>query len=236
MKLAVVSDVHGNLAALEAVIEDLGSVKPDLVVHGGDLVFNGPHPAECLDRIRELGWPGVLGNTDEALWALPPTFPESAVRTFSVIADATTSLLGAERVAWLQTLPLEWRDADRVAVVHAVPGDTWKVVPTGASDAELQEIYGPLAVRLAVYGHIHRPYVRNVGDFTLANSGSVGMPFDGDRRAAYLLVEDGRPEIRRIGYNVRRHVADLERSGYPTSRWLIERARFATSAALALNP
>ena len=235
MRLAIVSDVHGNLAALDAVLEDLAAVKPDLVVHGGDLVFNGPHPAECVDRIRELGWPGVLGNTDEALWTLPATLSENSVRTFKVIAAATTSLLGAERVAWLKTLPLEWRDADRVAVVHAVPRDTWKVVPTEASDADLQEIYGPLAARLAVYGHIHRPFVRTVGDFTVANSGSVGMSFDGDRRAAYLLVEDGRPEIRRVGYNVRRYVADLESSGYPTSRWLIERARTATSAALTLN-
>lgn len=235
MKLAIVSDVHGNLAALEAVIKDLEIVKPDLVVHGGDLVFNGPHPAECVDRIRELGWPGVMGNTDEALWTLPATLSENSVHIFKVIAGATTSLLGAERVAWLRTLPLEWRDADRVALVHAAPGDTWKVVPTDASDAELQEIYGPLDAELAVYGHIHRPYVRRVGDFTLANSGSVGMPFDGDRRAAYLLVEDGWPEIRRVGYNVRRYVAELERSGYPTSRWLIERARTATSAALTLN-
>jgi putative phosphoesterase len=235
MKLAIVSDVHGNLAALEAVIEDLDAVNPDLVVHGADLVFNGPHPAECVDRIRDLGWPGVLGNTDEALWTLPADFPEAAVRTFSVIGDATKSLLGDERVAWLKTLPLEWREADRAAVVHAVPGDTWKVVPVDATDAELREIYGPLGARLAVYGHIHRPYVRNVGDFTLANSGSVGLPFDGDRRAAYLLVTDGRPEIRRVGYNVRRYVAELEQSDYPTSRWLIERAKAATSAALALN-
>jgi putative phosphoesterase len=236
VRLAIVSDIHGNLAALEAVLEDLGAVKPDLVVHGGDLVFNGPHPAECIDRIRELGWPGVMGNTDEALWALPATLSENSVRMFKVIAGATTSLLGAERVAWLKSLPLEWRDADRLALVHAVPRDTWEVVPPDAGDAELREIYGPLDAELVVYGHIHRPYIRSLGAFTLANSGSVGMPFDGDRRAAYLLVDDGRPEIRRVGYNVRRYVADLERSGYPTSRWLIERARTATSGALTLNP
>ncbi|GAC1512633.1 MAG: metallophosphoesterase family protein [Candidatus Dormibacteraceae bacterium] len=235
MKLAVVSDVHGNLAALEAVLADLEAVKPDLVVHGGDLVFNGPHPAECVDLIRELGWPGVMGNTDEALWTLPATLPDNALHIFGVIAKRTRTLLGDKRVAWLKTLPLIWHDADRVAVVHAVPGDTWKVVPVDAVDAELREIYGPLGARLAVYCHIHRPYVRNVGDFTLANSGSVGMPFDGDRRAAYLLVQDGRPEIRRVGYNVRRYVAELERSDYPTSRWLVERARTATAASLALN-
>lgn len=235
MKLAIISDVHGNRAALEAVLEDLSAVKPDQVVHGGDLVFNGPHPAECLDLIRERGWLGIVGNTDQALWTLPESLSENTIRVFGVIAAATRDMLGAERVAWLKTLPLEWRAGDRVALVHAAPGDTWKVVQPEASDAEMREVYGPLGAWLAVYCHIHRPYVRNLGDFTLANSGSVGMPFDGDRRSSYLLVEDGQPAIRRVAYDVERHIADLERSGYPTSRWLIERARNATAAPLALD-
>src|SRR5579859_2049710 len=195
MRQAIVSDVHGNLAALEAVVEDLRNLNPDLVVHGGDLVFNGPHPAECLDMIRELGWPGIAGNTDQALWTLPKTLSENSLRMFEVIGATTSSMLGAQRVAWLKTLPLEWRDGDRVALVHAVPGDTWKIVAPDASDAELRQIYGPLGAELAVYCHIHRPYVRSLGDFTMANSGSVGMPFDGDTRAAYLLIEDGKPTV-----------------------------------------
>jgi len=235
MKLAIVSDVHGNLAALEAVLEDLSASNPDQVVHGGDLVFNGPHPAECLDLIREQGWLGIVGNTDQALWTLPDTLSENTVRIFGVVAAATTSMLGRERIAWLKTLPLEWRDGDRVALVHAVPGDTWSVEQPEASDEELRKVYGPMLATLAVYGHIHRPYVRSLGDFTLANSGSVGMPFDGDTRSSYLLIEDGQPAIRRVAYDVERHIADLERSGYPTSRWLIERARTATAAALAVD-
>ena len=235
MRIAIVSDVHGNLVALEAVLTDLQEQRPDLVVHGGDLVFNGPHPAECLDLIREQGWLGIVGNTDQALWTLPDTLSENTVRIFGVIAAATTSMLGRERIAWLKTLPLEWRDGDRVALVHAVPGDTWRIVQPEASDAEMREVYGPLGATLAVYCHIHRPHVRNLGDFTLANSGSVGMPFDGDARSSYLLIEDGQPAIRRVAYDVERHIADVERSGYPTSRWLIERARTATAAALALD-
>lgn len=227
MKLAIVSDVHGNLAALEAVIQDLSNVKPDLVVHGGDVATNGPHPAECVDRIRELGWPGIAGNVDLALWWLPETLPENMIRTFRVMAPVTETMLGAERVAWLRTLPLEWRDGDRVALVHAVPGDTWKGVLPDASDAVLKEIYGPLGAQLAVYCHIHRPYVRKLDDFTVANSGSVGLPWDGDTRSSYLLIEDGEPSIRRVVYDVERHIADVERSGYPTSRWLIEQARSA---------
>ena len=67
MRIAIVSDVHGNLPALEAVLVDLEEVRPGMVVHGGDLALGGPHPVEVVDRIRELGWPGVLGNTDAVL-------------------------------------------------------------------------------------------------------------------------------------------------------------------------
>jgi predicted phosphodiesterase len=63
-----VSDIHGDLTALEAVIADLKEVSADLVVHGGDLVYGGFRPAEVVDRIRQLGWSGVQGNTDEVLW------------------------------------------------------------------------------------------------------------------------------------------------------------------------
>jgi predicted phosphodiesterase len=224
MKLAIVSDVHGNLAALEAVADDLASVRPDLVVHGGDLATNGPHPVECVDRIRELGWPGIAGNVDLALWTLPETLPENVRRTFRVMAPVTASMLGDERVAWLKALPLEWRDGDRIALVHAVPGDTWKVVMPDSNE-DLRSIYC----------HIHRPFVREVDGFIVANSGSVGLPFDGDTRSAYLLVEDGRPLIRRVAYDVERHIADVERSGYPTSRWLIEQARTAKGGFPQLN-
>lgn len=68
MRVAILADIHGNLTALEAVISDLRDRAPDLVVHGGDLALMGPRPAEVVDRVRELGWPGVLGNTDELLW------------------------------------------------------------------------------------------------------------------------------------------------------------------------
>jgi predicted phosphodiesterase len=68
VRVAIVSDVHGSLSALDAVVTDIERRAPDLVMHGGDLVLMGPQPAEVVDRIRELGWPGVVGNTDEVLW------------------------------------------------------------------------------------------------------------------------------------------------------------------------
>ncbi len=205
MRVAIVADVHGNLAALEAVLEDLDGVRPDVVVHGGDLAFNGPRPVEVVDRVRELGWPGVIGNMDQALGGRP---------TEARLAWARERL-GPERTAWLQELPLQWREADRLALVHAVPGDPWRVVNPEASDEELREIYGPLGAAVAVYCHIHRPYVRRLGDLTVANTGSVGLPHDGDPRASYLVVEDGRLEHRRVAYDVERAVAEVLASGLP---------------------
>jgi predicted phosphodiesterase len=138
-------------------------------------------------------------------------------------------------VAWLRTLPLEWRDGSRVALVHAVPGDSWRGVLPDATDEDLSAVYGPLGAALAVYGHIHRPYVRRIDGLTIANSGSVGLPWDGDPRASYLLIEDGEPIVRRVAYDIERHIASLDRSGYPSSRWLAEQARSAAGGFVKLN-
>jgi putative phosphoesterase len=205
MKLAIVSDVHGNLVALDAVVADLERVRPDLVVHGGDLAFNGPRPAECVDRIRELGWPGVIGNMDQAL----------ATHRHEPRVGWAAHRLGPERSAWLQALPMEWRDENDVALVHAAPGDLWRGLLPDTDDGELRAVYGPLGARIAVYCHIHRPFVRPIGDLTVANTGSVALPMDGVTRASYLLIVDGRPEIRRVDHDVERSVADVEASDLP---------------------
>jgi len=205
VRLAIVSDIHGNLQALEAVIADLERVAPDLVVHGGDLAFNGPRPAECIDRVRELGWPGVMGNMDQALES------HGIERRVAWARER----IGEDRVAWLQRLPLEWRHDDQVALVHAAPGDVWRAVFPESGDAELRATFAPLGARIAVYAHIHRAFVRRIGDLTVANSGSVGLPLDGDARAAYLLIEDGQAHTRRVAYDVERAAAEVLACGLP---------------------
>ena len=91
MRAAVVTDIHGNRRALHEVLADLQQVAPDLILHGGDLAFGGTHPGEIIDEIRSLGWPGVLGNTDEVLWT------EERLTEMSTAHPKLTPLLGRLR-------------------------------------------------------------------------------------------------------------------------------------------
>jgi predicted phosphodiesterase len=233
MRVAIVSDVHGNLTAFDAVLADIERRAPGLVLHGGDLALMGAQPAGVVDRVRELGWPGVVGNTDEVLWQpqerarqeeLAPKLGALLRLIFHEYAPATLALLGEERVAWLQALPAQQRVED-VALVHAAPGDLWRAPMPDAEDDELSRTYEPLDAATAVYGHIHRPFTRTLTRLTVANSGSVGMPWDGDPRASYLLIENGRPDFVRVEYDVEREAALLLHSGYPDAPRLVEMRR-----------
>lgn len=237
MRIAVVTDVHGNLSALEAVITDLMQVAPDIVVQGGDLVAMGHRPAEVLDRVRERGWPGVQGNTDEMLWkpellerfmTAAPQLAHIWTMIFQQQAPATRGRLGAERMEWLRQLPLEWHHDD-LAVVHAAPGNLWRAPAADATDADLATTYTSLNRRIAAYGHIHVPFVRRIDgvdpELIVANCGSVGMPFDGDPRASYLIVDDGVPAIRHVEYDIDGEVRSLLQSGYPDAERLAETLR-----------
>ena len=227
MRIAIVSDIHGNRTAFEAVLADLRETAPDLVLHGGDLADGGSGPIEIVDRIRDLGWPGVLGNTDEML-ARPASLEEFAATAphlsslFGAIRDmaaAARELLGENRLAWLRGLP-RLQDRYDMALVHASPESVWRAPGSDASDTELARAYGPLGKPLVVYGHIHIPFVRRAEGMTIANSGSAGLPYDGDRRAAYLLVDDGEPRIRRVEYDVSREIGAVIAAGLPHAQWV----------------
>jgi predicted phosphodiesterase len=231
VRVAVVSDIHGNRTAFEAVLADLRLTAPDLILHGGDLADAGSGPVEIVDRIRDLGWPGVMGNTDEML-ARPESLTEFASRLatpalrslFEAVAEmaaVTRELLGPDRLAWLGRLPRTYTEGE-MALVHASLESVWGSPGADAADADLESAYVKLGQQVAVYGHIHRPYVRRIGALTVANSGSVGMPYDGDRRASYLLMDDGEPAIRRVEYDVDREVKALRAARVPHAEWVVK--------------
>src|SRR5467141_4528756 len=133
MRTAIISDVHGNRRAFEAVLADLRQVAPDLVVQGGDLAYGGAHPADIIDQVRVLGWPGVRGNTDEMLWA-PESLTEFAARQpklgplLAIIQEMippTLAGIGEERLRWLEGLPQQY-SGEGVSLVHASPDDLWR--------------------------------------------------------------------------------------------------------------
>jgi putative phosphoesterase len=233
LPLAIVSDIHGNLTALDAVIADIERRKVDRVLQGGDLALAGCQPAEVIDRVRELEWPGIVGNTDELLWRPEecaeqernaPKLRDLLRVLFEDYAPATRELIGDDRINWLRRLPAEHRE-DGVILLHASPGDLWRAPLPDAEDTELVATYESCEAETVVYGHIHRPYVRNLGPFTVANSGSVGSPFDGDPRASYLLVDGSEVEVIRVEYDIDREISLLLGSGYPDAERIAETRR-----------
>lgn len=227
MRIAVVSDIHGNSTALEAVLADLRQASPDLIFHGGDLADSGSSPVHVVDRIRDLGWQGVAGNTDEVLFR-PQSLTEFASQSpklaalFTAIeemAAATREALGEERLGWMRRLP-RLQIHGPMALVHASPESLWRAPIHTASDAELESVYSPLNRPIAVYGHIHRSYIRGVSGITVVNGGSVGLSYDGDRRAAYLLLDESKPAIRRVEYDVAREIKKLSGCGLPHADWV----------------
>jgi predicted phosphodiesterase len=227
MRSAIVSDIHGNRTAFEAVLADLRETSPDLILHGGDLADGGASPVEIVDRVRDLGWPGVVGNVDEMLFR-PESLEEFANNPprmqplFAVIremAAATRAALGEERLAWLRGLPLKQIHGS-MALVHASPESCWRAPAPEASDAELESVYSPLGQPVAVYAHIHRPFIRSVAGMIVANTGSVSLSYDGDRRAAYLLLDEAKPEIRRVEYDLDKELKALGSCGMPHADWV----------------
>jgi putative phosphoesterase len=223
LRIAIVSDIHGNLTAFEAVLADLREASPDLIFHGGDLVSGGANSVEIVDRIRGLGWPGVLGNTDEMMFR-PESVTEflkheGLVAVIQEMAAAERELLGEERIAWLGSLPFQ-QVHDSMALVHASPESCWRSPMPEATDSDLEKAYSPLRKAVAVYGHVHRSFVRTVSSMTVVNTGSVSMSHDGDRRAAYLLLDDSTPVIRRVEYDVDRELKALAGCGLPHADWV----------------
>lgn len=235
MRIAIISDVHANLSALDAVIQDLDHVTPDLVVHAGDLMSGGARPADVVDRIRERGWPSIYGNTDEMLWAPDRVVDALSAPHLSAMREvlltytipATLDAIGNQRLNWLRGLPAQWSNGE-VSVVHAVPGSTWAFVAANAPDDTLERTYGALGTHHVVYGHIHLPFIRQLPAFTLTNAGSVGLPFDGDRRASYALLDDDRADIRRVDYDAEKEIELLLRSRDPFARSTVEILRTGT--------
>jgi diadenosine tetraphosphatase ApaH/serine/threonine PP2A family protein phosphatase len=125
-----------------------------------------------------------------------------------------------------------------MTLVHASPESAWRAPSPEASDAELESVFGSLDKPISIYGHIHRSFVRSVTRRMVANTGSVSLSYDGDRRAAYLLLDEGKPSIRRVTYELDKELKALSNCRLPHTEWLamtLETAQPQMPAAMSSN-
>jgi diadenosine tetraphosphatase ApaH/serine/threonine PP2A family protein phosphatase len=199
--LALVYDVHGNLPALEAVIADAEAAGVEGWVLGGDYALFGGWPAETVERLRSLERASWIRGNGERWTADPDAAPENPVVPGAIVA--ARAALGEATIDDLASLPFSL-PLEGTLICHGSPlSDVRSFGPEeGGEDEELLD--GTEAPRV-VFGHTHLPFARRSGGgVELVNPGSVGMPFDGDPRAAYaLLGDDGRIEHRRVEYDHR---------------------------------
>jgi predicted phosphodiesterase len=234
MRIAVISDTHGNLLALDAVLAELDAEPVDEIVMAGDFVFGGPFPAECIERVRERNLRAVRGNTDEFIvevataGARPAREVEPGQRhgplQIEIDRWAVEQLTG-DQIDYLAALPLQITIPDRqsgpLAIVHATPWSSHPPVGADAPEAVARRMLDISGGRALGYGHIHVQYQWRIDGRLLAAVGSVGLPFDGDQRAAYAIftsTADGWDvEFRRVPYDVEATIEQVLSRGVPNA-------------------
>jgi len=229
-RLAVFSDVHGNVSALEAVRKAVKAAKPEATMIAGDLVLNGPEPTAALDAIREMEQAGAIviqGNTDVAVAdfdyaAAFPWMTEGVPDSIQAAAEWAHEQLGEERLEWLRRLPAERRirlDETLVLACHASPGSQTSGFDRDLDVSVTVERAARTDARVICCGHTHIPEVRDLGWKLIVNDGSAGYAFDGEPTASWALIdfdgEDVTADIRRAEFDVMAVSEALSRRGLP---------------------
>ena len=242
MRIGLMSDIHGNLLALDAVIADGVACGVELWWVLGDLVAIGPDPLETLDRLVEL--PGVAfvrGNTDRYVVTgdRPPPWPEHVQADPSLLTlfgevEASFSwthgyLAGHHRIEWLSALPdsqtMVLPDGTRLLGIHASPSsDDGRGITPSAPEEDLAALLAGAEADLICGGHTHQPTDRVVGRVRAVNLGSVSNPITSDLRASYVIIDADRHghevQHRRVDYDHDAVIERVRRSGHPATDFI----------------
>ncbi len=230
MKVAVIADIHANLIALQAVAADIEHWNPDKVIVAGDIVNRGPRPAECLQFVKEkersTGWLLLGGNHEDFVLKLIRELQNSRqnpieprhydfYRPIYWTAKKLIRAADSLKLPFAQSLFVD--TGNELRVVHAsMRGNRDGIYPE-TTDSTLRDQIQPAPAAFCV-GHTHRPLIRRIDETLVANVGSVGLPFDGDTRAAYGRVTWNRngwhAEIRRVTYDLRQAERDFSQTGF----------------------
>ncbi len=222
MRIAIISDIHGNQLALEAVLHDL-SLQPavDHLVLAGDLCMNGPCPQQVLETVQGLLCPVLRGNVDVEVVTQALEKGEKKRNT----AAWTREQIGQAGIDYLASLPLTHRISNShgsdLLIVHANPLNVEDAIFPNASDSTLEHLLGGLDDNIGAmaFGHLHIAYTRRWRHLFLVDVGSCGLPRDEDHRASYgILSWQGNgweAEIRRVSYDVQAVVKQIKTCGMP---------------------
>lgn len=231
MRIALFSDVHGNAVAFDAFLADLDRQPVDRVVCLGDHAQGGAQPAECLERLRELGCPAVMGNSDHFLLTLDPgeealTEQQLDMARWSA-AQLSEDLLEFHR-SFQPTVELELGDGRRLVAFHASPRSRDEIIGPWIEEEAFRGALDGVDAALFAGGHVHLQWTRRCGEAYFVNPGSVGLAYDHhqpeesfrcDPFAEYAVVTvDGRGidvELRRIPFDAAEVLQAIERSGMP---------------------
>lgn len=237
MRLALISDIHANLVALDAVLGDIERRGVDALVCLGDICDLGPEPVETLDRVRSLGCPVIAGNHD------PFHHDEPAPPELSAIMRWCESELSSEDLAYLRALPLDLHldlgFGVRLHCVHGSPRGFSEGIVAEQTREELNTILDGVTADILVAGHTHVPLLRRLDKLLVVNVGSVGCPFertyDGNPVrvlpwSEYAIIETSPagPSVQflRVGFDVRELVHRILGSTMPgASAWADQWAR-----------
>ncbi len=183
MRLAILSDIHGNLVALETVLSQLSHQSIDQVICLGDVASSGPQPHAVLKKLMGLRWPIVQGNTDA--WLLNPERyigDDPFYRRINEIADWCEAQLTRQDKAYLRTfqptVEMALGDGLKLLGYHGSPRSNEEFITATTPDLKIEEIFGDLPQQIFAGGHTHQQLLRRYRDIHLLNPGSVGLPYE----------------------------------------------------------
>jgi len=232
VRVALVSDAHGNAVGLRAALDDLAQHRVDTIVSLGDIAQGGPQPVECLELVRASGALTVMGNSD-AILLDPHAGTEPPTERLLVQREWTLAQLSEEHLDYLRsfvrTIELDL-DGRPLLCFHGTPGDYEGVVlPEDPPDA-----FADAAADVLAGGHVHVPQLRRVGEALYVNPGSVGLGYDHrqpdddfrfDAWASYAIVEATSVEFRRVPFDLEELSAVTRASGLPLAEEVFDRYR-----------
>jgi len=228
IRVAALYDIHGNLPALEAVLEDIRQAAVDHVVVGGD-VLPGPMPRETLTRLLELDLPVqfIQGNGDRVVVAQMAgndgrEVPEQHREVIRWTAQQLRPEHERTLAGWPATCVVEIRGLGDVLFCHATPRNDTECFTRTTSEERLAPVFGGVTVPLVVCGHTHMQFDRTVGSVRVVNAGSVGMPFAPPPGAHWLLLGPD-VQLRHTAYDLEAAAERIRHTNYPNAEDLAVR-------------